>query len=96
MADQFNEEKVDEDKIPNLVNVENVEEPKTTTDTQPKSGPTPGTEGENTEFGCPSKYIDLVLEQLQTKVSRELVAKTLKSNNFDIVNTVIQLEMVSN
>jgi len=63
------------------------------TKTTPTPTPTPSTTGEEkVEFGVPSNYIDLVLEQIKT-ISREAAANALKETNNDIVSAILKLEM---
>jgi len=93
MADEFiegNDNKVEE--APELID----SEPNTTTTTTPPTEePKITTEQavDNMEFGVPSKYIDLVLEQV--KVSREAAAEVLKTTNNDIVSSILKLEMAT-
>jgi len=95
MADQFADEggitdmgdfgEPDDDVPPPLV-----EEPKTNVDNKTTTT-TPAAE-ERIEFGVPSKYIDLVLEQLKS-VPREVAANALKETSNDIVSAILKLEM---
>jgi len=97
MADQFADEggitdlgdvgDADDDLPPPLV--EETKTDKTTTTTPTTT--TPAAE-ERIEFGVPSKYIDLVLEQLKN-VPREVAANALKETSNDIVSAILKLEM---
>jgi len=92
MADQFAEEGfpdaadfggVGDDELPPplVEEIKDDETPKTTTPSK-----------ERIEFGVPSKYIDLVLEQIK-HVPREAAANALKNTNNDIVSAILALEM---
>jgi len=104
LTDEFNdlegneEGEPNDDEPPQLIEVTDLPP-----ETKPKEGETPKETTTTTtepkkdsEFGVQTKYIDIILGQLnqkmKEKVSREQVAEALRTNNNDIVNAILSLE----
>jgi len=90
MTEEFGETEENLEEPPSLVEVKDVnetEKPETTTSEPEKK--------EKEEFGVPTKYIDLIMQELDDNqkqaISREMAATALKNNNNDIVQAIFEL-----
>jgi len=93
MTDDFDDlENPGGEEAPPLIDVKDVQEEKVNEEAPPKVE-TPKTD-EKTEYGVLSKYIDIILDQInkEVKVTREQAAEALKANKNDIVSAIFSLE----